>query len=405
MKRGALDVHVGNERVGLLTRSAVTDAEFLFDYMRDTTASAAVSLTMPVVPDQYDAMNTVHPVFEMSLPEGALRERLQRAFGKAVPNFDDLDLLGIVGGSQIGRLRYTDSGAALPAIPAQSISELLTYRGTADLMEDLLARFATSSGVSGMQPKVLIRDTDALPRLTHRDTTHIIKAFDPRSYPELAANEFFCMRVAALCGLPVPATQLSADRRMLVVERFDLGSDGRYLGFEDFCVLNALRAGGRYDSSYEMIARRITQFVSPDHVSPALEQFFMMVALSCAIGNGDAHLKNFGLLYADPEQSVWLAPAFDLVATRVYTPRDSLALTMHGSKAFPARAVLLEFARLACNLSLRRSRILLDQVLDAVEQTRRELRRFARAHREFAAAAKALTSVFDQQAALLRDAK
>jgi serine/threonine-protein kinase HipA len=189
------------------------------------------------------------------------------------------------------------------------------------------------------------------------------------------------------------------------VERFDLGPDGRYLGFEDFCVLNALRAAGRYDSSYEMIARRITQFVSPDHVSPALEQLFVMVALSCAIGNGDAHLKNFGVLYADPEKSVWLAPAFDLVSTRVYTPRDSMALTMQESKAFPTRAELLKFARLVCHLSLRRATALLERVLDAVEQTRSELRRFARAHREFAAAAKALTSVFDQQAALLRDAK
>jgi serine/threonine-protein kinase HipA len=166
MKRGALDVHVGNERAGLLTRSALKNAEFLFDYAREIRGNAAVSLTMPVVPDQYDSMNTMHLVCELNLPEGTLRERLQRAFGKAVPNCDDLDFLGIVGGSQIGRLRYTDSEAALPAIAPQSIDELLTYRGTADLMEDLLARFATSSGVSGMQPKVLIRDIKALPRMS-----------------------------------------------------------------------------------------------------------------------------------------------------------------------------------------------------------------------------------------------
>lgn len=297
MKSGALDVHVGNKRAGSLTRGAVRDAEFLFDYVTGTAANYAVSLTMPVVPDQYDSMNTVHPIFEMSLPEGALRERLQRAFGKTVPSFDDLDLLGIVGGSQIGRLRYTNPDEALPAIPAQSARELLTYRGTADLMEDLLRRFATSSGVSGMQPKVLIRDADSLPRLTHRDTTHIVKMFDSRTYPELAANEYFCMRAAALSGLPVPTVQLSENRKVLVVERFDLGPDGRYLGFEDFCVLNALRAAGRYDSSYELIARRITQFVSPAHLPDALGNFFLMVALSCAIGNGDAHLKNFGVLY------------------------------------------------------------------------------------------------------------
>ncbi len=405
MKSGALDIYVGTARTGSLARSAVRDAEFLFDYATGTASSSAVSLTMPVIPDQYDSMNTVHPIFEMSLPEGALRERLQRAFGKAVPGFDDLDLLSIVGGSQIGRLRYTIPGEALPAIPSQSTKDLLTYRGTADLMEDLLRRFATFSGVSGMQPKVLIRDGDSLPRLTHRDTTHIVKMFDPRAYPELAANEFFCMRAAAFCGLPVPAVQLSEDRRVLVVERFDLGPDGRYLGFEDFCVLNALRASGRYDSSYEMVVRRITQFVSPKHLPAALEQFFLMVALSCAIGNGDAHLKNFGVLYGDPEASVWLAPAFDIVATRVYAPRDSMALTMKETKAFPTRAILLGFARSTCHLSLRRGEELLDQVFDAVAKTRREIRRYARLHADFVGAAKVLVSVFDQQAALLRHTK
>lgn len=405
MKSGALDIYVGAARAGSLARSAVRDAEFLFDYATGTAASYAASLTMPVVPDQYDSMNTVHPIFEMSLPEGALRERLQRAFGKTVPNFDDLDLLGVVGGSQIGRLRYTNSGEVLPTIPTQSARDLLTYRGTADLMEELLRRFATSSGVSGMQPKVLIRDADSLPRLTHRDTTHIVKMFDPRAYLELAANEFFCMRAAAHCGLPVPVVQLSDNRQVLLVERFDLGPDGRYLGFEDFCVLNALRASGRYDSSYEMIARRITQFVSPKHLPEALEQFFLMFALSCALGNGDAHLKNFGVLYADPEAMVWLAPAFDIVSTRVYAPRDSMALTMNATKAFPTRAVLLGFARNSCHLSLRRAAGLLDQVFDAVMKTRREIRRFARAHSDFAQAATTLTNVFDQQAALLQRTK
>jgi serine/threonine-protein kinase HipA len=38
-----------------------------------------------------------------------------------------------------------------------------------------------------------------------------------------------------------------------------------------------------------------------------------MVALSCVVGNGDAHLKNFGLLYTDPTTSnCRLAPVFDV---------------------------------------------------------------------------------------------
>ena len=111
------------------------------------------------------------------------------------------------------------------------------------------------------------------------------------------------------------------------------------------------------------------------------------------------------MLYNDPESSVWLAPAFDVVCTRAYMPRDSLALTLQESKAFPARAVLLKFARVACHLALRRAQALLEKVLDAVARTRPEIRRFARAQPDFAGAAQALVGVFDQQAALLRGAR
>jgi serine/threonine-protein kinase HipA len=111
--------------VGNLARSDIHEGEFLFGYMAECPPADAVSLTMPVVRDQYDSMNTVHPVFEMDLPEGALLEKLRLRFAKAIPDFDDLALLEIVGQSQIGRLRFTGAGAALPVPAAQSISKLL----------------------------------------------------------------------------------------------------------------------------------------------------------------------------------------------------------------------------------------------------------------------------------------
>ncbi|MSQ20781.1 MAG: hypothetical protein EXR39_14800 [Betaproteobacteria bacterium] len=82
-----------------------------------------------------------------------------------------------------------------------------------------------------------------------------------------------------------------------------------------------------------------------------------------------------------------------------------MALTTKDTKAFPTRAILLGFARDACHLSLRRAQGLLGQVFDAVAKTRREIRRFARAHPDFAKAATVLTSVFDQQVALLQGTK
>ncbi len=332
-----LDVYAGERLAGTLARSQIQEDAFLFGYAPDCRDQDAVSLTMPVVRDQYDSMTGLLPIFEMNLPEGALLERLRIQFAKLIPHFDSLDLLAIVGQSQIGRLRYAASGAAPVAIPEQNLSELLTYAGAEDLFADLLRRYAEHSGISGIQPKVLVREGRVPPRLSHRAATHIVKSFDPREYPELAANEYFCTRAAQHAGITVPSLRLSDNRRILVAERFDLRYDGSYLGCEDFCVLNGLRAHGRYTGSYEGIAERIAQFVSLENQRQAFEQFFATIALSCAIGNGDAHLKNFAVLYENPEAPVRLAPSYDLVCTTLYQARDVLALTLAHSKSFPDR--------------------------------------------------------------------
>lgn len=92
-------------------------------------------------------------------------------------------------------------------------------------------------------------------------------------------------------------------------------------------------------------------FCPPEHVPGSLAQVFATVSLSCIVGNGDAHLKNFGLLYSDPlQRDARLAPAYDIVNTTAYIPDDVLALDLAGNKSlFASRQGLLEFAA-ACNV-------------------------------------------------------
>jgi serine/threonine-protein kinase HipA len=358
--------------------------EFLFEYLSSCSKQDAVSLTMPVVRDQYDSMNTVPPIFEMNLPEGALLEKLRLRFAKAIPNFDDLHLLEIVGQSQIGRLRYARAGTSLDEPATENLRKLLSYKGAEDLFAQLLERYARYSGVSGVQPKVLIRaEEQSLDRITHRSTTHIVKSFDPNEYAELAANEYFCTRAAFHAGLRTADLSLSDNRRLLIAKRFDLREDGSYLGVEDFCVLNALRAHGRYDGSYEEIAKRIRDFVSPTEVPAALTQLFLTVALCCAIENGDAHLKNFAVVYEDAQSTVRMAPAYDLVCTTVYVSDDSMALTLNESKAFPTVKQLESFARQHCDSKPARTKQALQRVAAGVKQSINEMHDYSRKHRDF----------------------
>jgi serine/threonine-protein kinase HipA len=248
-----------------------------------------------------------------------------------------------------------------------------------------------------MQPKVLLRDSDVpLTRITDRGATHIVKSFDPREYPELAANEYFCMQAAHAAGIAAPEVRLSRNRRILVVERFDRTSQGTYLGCEDFCVLSALRAHGRYEGSYELIAKRIAQFVAPEEQSPALEQLFAMVALCCAIENGDAHLKNFAVIYENARSAVKLAPAYDVVSTTVYRARDVMALTLDGTKAFPERDRLIAFGRQACGLASSRVTRALQRVEHGVHSAQAEIRKYIRQRRDFSKAGKHLIEAMER---------
>jgi serine/threonine-protein kinase HipA len=327
----------------------------------------------------------------MNLPEGALREELMRRFSKAVRGFDDFALLAIVGPHQLGRLAIASAPVTEP-LPATSLSDLLVHDGAQGLFEDLLQTYGQYSGVSGVQPKVLVRDSAAaIDRLTHRGATHLVKAFRAEEYPQLATNEYFCMRAAQHCGLEVPKFELSERGKFLVVERFDL-SDSGYLGFEDFCVLNGWPSKAKYDGSYEGAARQIKAFVSPQLLGSALEAFFKIVALSAGLKNGDAHLKNFGVLYENcaEQSSVRLAPAYDIITTSVYIKSDSMALLLGGSKAWPKYKMLVRFGRTACNLSEARCSELLQQVADGMHMAIKEMTEYSRKHSGFSEVGEAM---------------
>jgi serine/threonine-protein kinase HipA len=388
-----IKVWTDGAEAGLLDRQQ--DRGSAFAYLPAVSAQRAVSLTMPVRFPSWGVPFGLAPIFEMNLPEGVLRERLRLAFAKATGTFDDLDLLAIVGRSQIGRIRYTGEKEQLQEdVPFQSVEEILASRREGgDLFRYLIEKFAAYSGISGVQPKVMVRDEtasavliQAQPRTSpsHRGATHIVKFWDANEFPQLAANEHFCLQVARRCGLDVPPYHLAEDAMALVVDRFDLRPNGTYRGFEDFCVLNARRTDEKYRGSYETsVMKRFEEFSHSPELLADLEKLFTLIALNCALRNGDAHLKNFAVVYDDVLGEARLAPVFDLVTTAIYLPKDCMALTLNGTTQWPDAKVLRRIGETRMHGAPARVRQILQRISDALSDTASGLRTYMNEHPDF----------------------
>ena len=182
----------------------------------------------------------------------------------------------------------------------------------------------------------------------------------------------------------MPRFQLAQDGAALVIDRFDLRPGGRYYGFEDFCVLNARRTDQKYSGSYETsILKRFEQFANSPQVHGDLEKLFTLIALNCALRNGDAHLKNFAILYDDVQGEARLAPVYDLVTTTIYLPQDSMALTLNGTTRWPTAKILQRLGETRAACTPAQVRQIFERVADAISDTSPQLRAWIKHHPSF----------------------
>jgi serine/threonine-protein kinase HipA len=356
-----LDVETPQGHAGRLGNER---GSFVFVYDRDAVPETGVSLLMPVRLAQYES-GALPPVFAMNLPEGYVLSEIRDRLAK-VARIDPLLLLAITGDSHpIGRLvLHSDALAKLlpdrgVAPSGEKLDEILHWKGGGDLFDELVERYVLRSGISGIQPKVLV------PERGRANTAELIVKSGRDEYPHLAVNEYICMTIAKKAGLPVPEFWLSDDRELFVMRRFDADASGTRLGFEDFAALTGRQPEQKYEGSYRVLATAIRTFVAIDAIPAALAQLFDTVALSCAVGNGDAHLKNFGVVYTHPAAGdARLAPVYDIVNTTMYIANDSLALKLGEGKAFAGRARLAGFAD-ECDLGDADARV--DRIVGAAE--------------------------------------
>ena len=334
-----LIVKVDSKTSGVLSSE---ENEYIFSYKTEDKKDF-ISLTMPVRAKSWNSKN-LHPLFEMHLPEGYLLSIIKKHFSKFTKT-DDFGLLKLMSPSIKGRVSY-EQDLKIELKPL--ILDDLLHSSNEKLFDELVFRFALNSPISGVQPKVLAQIEN---KATLKLEDYIVKSWG-EEYPELALNEYLCMRVVQKANICVPKFYLSQDRKLFIMKRFDIKEDNTYLGFEDMCVLFGKNRDDKYEGTYEQIAKTIKTFVSPKYKKESLENFFKMIVINFLLKNGDAHLKNFGLIY-DDISNIKLAPAYDVVTTTVYIKNDIPALHFLGSKKWWKEKQLLRFGIEFCDLTVK----------------------------------------------------
>ena len=108
----------------------------------------------------------------------------------------------------------------------------------------------------------------------------------------------------------------------------------------------------KYSGSYKSrLFKRLADYTGPRTQARSVRDLFRLFVLNCALRNGDAHLKNFGILYRDVNGDAELAPVSDLVTTTAYLPRDAMALTLEGSTRWPEARRLLQLGQTRAGLA------------------------------------------------------
>ena len=157
----------------------------------------------------------------------------------------------------------------------------------------------------------------------------IIKLPD-RNYQHVPINEFSMMELARRVGINAPEVRLvhreqladipdnlwpESENMAYAIQRFDRTPSRELIHIEDFAQVRNLYPHKKYTGTFETLANLIYR----QYDTNSLIEFTRRLAFNYVIGNGDAHLKNWSLIYTDPRRPV-LSPAYDLVSTAVYRP-------------------------------------------------------------------------------------
>jgi serine/threonine-protein kinase HipA len=278
--------------------------------------------------------------FSHLLPEGRLRAVVSSAAG--VNPKREFFLLRRLGADDLPgalRTRPVDDGHAV----APHVDDIGEAAGESD---DPLLKFS----LAGVQLKFSVRlDSEKGLTIPARGQAGnwIVKLPDGRQgFDGVPEAEFGCLALAREAGIVVPDTLLlpPSDVRGLpewvtnvagdafAIRRFDRSDNGRIHVEEIAQILDVPPGSDRAKyrrANFETIASLIGALCGEPTVGEVIDR----IVLNVLVGNGDAHVKNWAVVYPDG-RTPQLSPAYDIVPTVLFIAGDDLGLKLNGSRVF-----------------------------------------------------------------------
>lgn len=322
----ALEVWLHGQQVGLLEQIDEEEMERnRLTFSSDWWTSSSRAVLGQFFEDRAPAPVETHgPMswFAHLLPQGPLRRAIARQADVHVG--DVIPLLAYLGQDLPGAV-ILKPGEALVK-PRRSLIRL-SEPGPTDPLRFSLA---------GQQWKLSLRRGDKLTVPLSGESGRYIGKLPSRTYSGLPRVEHATMTWAQAAGLDTPTFELVrlseieipaevpvTEDLAFVIERFDRTDTGR-VHIEDFAQILDVPPGDRiYGCPVEHLAAVVAALCPQD-----LRDLVRQVVFCIVAGNGDAHLKNWSLVYPD-QRTARLAPPYDLVSTVLYGDGD-LAFSLGG---------------------------------------------------------------------------
>lgn len=337
-----LDVYLCGQRVGILER---IEGRLSFRYLSEylSTGREAISVTLPLSEKSYEERD-VMAFFSNLLPDEGVRRRIADILQLSVD--DTFGLLRKIGGDCAGAIAFWEPGRRPEDIAEGRYRELSDMEGYA-LLEDLANRplgmdesFRGISG-AGAQDKLIacLKEGHILLPLDGTPSTHIIKPGIER-FPGSVFNEYFCMQLSKRCGFRTAESSILELRGVsyYATRRYDrelVGGVVRRLHQEDFCQLARCRPEIKYQDQGGPSIVDCMRLIRAELRLPAVDviDFVDRTVFNFLVGNGDAHGKNFSVLYVGGRPR--LSPVYDVICTAVYpTIAKKMAMKFDGKFEF-----------------------------------------------------------------------